>query len=91
MPCLLLIIGAAFPRILMLVLWFFTGWFRAGFDTLLWPLLGFFFMPLTTVWFGVVQYYWSGEWSLWPIIGMVIALAYDLGLTGSEAKRRSKS
>lgn len=49
MPCLLLILASLFPRFVMILIAIFTNWFSAAFDTLLWPILGFFFMPYTTL------------------------------------------
>ena len=46
MPCLLLIIALAAPRLLVFALWL-TGWFNGVFPNILWPLLGFIFLPTT--------------------------------------------
>ena len=40
MPCLLVLITLAAPRLAIALLWFFTGWFHGIFPTILWPLLG---------------------------------------------------
>ena len=40
MPCLLAMLALAMPRVVILLLWFLTGWFRGVFDTLLWPIVG---------------------------------------------------
>ena len=90
MPCLLLLIGAAVPRILLVVLYLFTDWFRGIYDNFLVLVLGFFLLPMSTLWYAVVQYYYGGEWSLFPIIGMVIALATDVGAWRGGAKERSR-
>jgi hypothetical protein len=88
MPILLLLIGFFFPRLIIAVLYFFTGWFRDGFDGTLLPILGFLFMPITLLWYGLVQHYFGGEWSGGPTIGIVIAVLLDLGLIGRGAKRK---
>ena len=49
MPCLLAILVVAFPRIAILLLYFLTDFFRGVYDTVLVPVLGFIFMPLTLV------------------------------------------
>lgn len=82
MPCLLTFIAISFPRILILVLWWFTEWFSGVFQTTLWPVLGFFFMPLTTLWYSVVIKQYGGQWSAWTIAIMVLAVAIDLGSNG---------
>ena len=79
MPIIFAILGLLFPRVLIIVLWLFTAWFRGVFDTLLWPILGFLFFPVATLWYSVVVNYYGGMWSAVPIIGMVIAVVVDTG------------
>ena len=88
MPILLLLLGFFFPRVIILILYFFTGWFRTGFDGIILPILGFLFLPITLLWYGLVQYYFGGSWTTIPTIGIVIAVLLDLGLIGRGAKRR---
>jgi hypothetical protein len=88
MPILLLLLGFFFPRLIIGILYFFSGWFRDGFDGVLLPILGFLFMPITLLWYGLVQYYYGGDWSGLPTIGIVIAVLLDLGLIGRGAKRK---
>ncbi|PTL81678.1 hypothetical protein [Vitiosangium sp. GDMCC 1.1324] len=78
MPVLLAIFSLFVPRLVLLVVWFFTTWFRGMFDTLLWPILGFVFLPTTLLWYSVVQHWFGGQWTLWPIVGLVIALLIDV-------------
>jgi hypothetical protein len=86
MPCLVVLLAIAAPRVTIVVLYFFTTWFRGIFDTALWPVLGFFFLPATLLWYTAVQHWWGGQWSLWPIVGIVIALMIDV----SPAKHRRR-
>ena len=88
MPCLLVDLALATPRLVIAVLWFFTNWFRGMFDTALWPILGFVFLPTTLLWFSAVQRWFDGQWTLWPIVGLVIALMIDVSPAGG--KRRQK-
>jgi hypothetical protein len=89
MPLLLLLIGLLTPRVLILVLWFFTNWFRGAFDTLLWPVLGFFFLPTTLLWYSAVQHWFGGEWGTLPIVGMVVALLIDTSSPAGARRRRA--
>jgi len=86
MPILLLLLGFISPRIMVVVLYFFTGWFRGSFDGYLLPILGFFFLPITLLWYGIVQYYYAGAWTTVPTIGIIITVLVDLGLIGKGAK-----
>ena len=79
MPVLLGVFALFVPRLVLLVLWFFTGWLRGLFDTLLWPILGFLFLPTTLLWYAVVQHWFGGQWTLWPVVGLVFALMLDVG------------
>ncbi len=88
MPILTLLFGYFFPRVVIALLYLFTSWFRQGFDGVILPVLGFLFMPLTVLWYGLVQYYYGGDWSTWPTVGIVLAVLLDLGLIGRGARRR---
>ena len=78
MPCLLAVLALLAPRITIAVLWFMTTWFQGMFASLLYPVLGFIFLPTTLLWYSVVQRVFGGVWSLWPIVGVVVALAIDV-------------
>lgn len=89
MPCILVFVALLFPRILMVILWFFTDWFTGVFDSILIPILGFIFLPLTTLWYSVVVNQYAGQWNTLNIILMVLAVVIDLGsLGGGYNKRR---
>ena len=77
MPCLLIVVALAVPRVVIVGLWFLSDWFSGVFGSLLWPILGFMFLPTTLLWYSVVQHWFGGEWGLWPIVGLVVALAID--------------
>jgi hypothetical protein len=96
MPILLALFALAVPRLVVAVLWFFTQWFRGMFDTVLWPILGFLFLPTTLLWYSVVQHWFGGQWTLWPIVGLVVSLMIDVspkrrGGSESEPPRRLRT
>jgi len=86
MPCLFALLALATPRLVVVLLWFFTTWFRGLFDSVLWPVLGFIFLPTTLLWYTAVQHWFGGQWTLWPVVGLVLALAIDV----SPAKRKRR-
>ncbi len=86
MPCLAVLLALMVPRLLIVLLWFFTDWFVGMFDTLLWPILGLIFLPTSLLWYSAVINWFGGEWTLVPIIGIVIALLIDL--SPAEGGRR---
>jgi hypothetical protein len=78
MPCCLMaLVALIFPRLLIAILWFFTDWFQGTFSTVLWPLLGCIFLPTTLLWYSAVQHWFGGAWTMWPIVGLVVALILD--------------
>ena len=78
MPCLLALIALATPRLLIVCLYFLTTWFNGLFPSLLYPILGFIFLPTTLRWYTAVVHWFGGQWTLWPVIGLVLALAIDV-------------
>ena len=88
MPCLMVLLALAMPRLVVLCLWFLTHWFQGIFNNLLWPILGFIFLPTTLLWYTAVHHWFGGQWTLWPIVGLVVALMIDLG--PASGRRRAK-
>ena len=90
MPCLLAIFALAAPRLVIVVLWFLTNWFQGLFDNILWPVLGFVFLPTTLLWYTAVQHWLGGQWTLWPVVGLVVTLVMDLSpASGRRARARN--
>jgi hypothetical protein len=88
MPCLLLVVAFAFPRVILALMFFFSTYLERAYHGFLLPLLGFLFLPLTTL-----TYAWLHN-SHRPLEGMnllilVIAAVIDAGgLGGGEYHRR---
>jgi hypothetical protein len=90
-PCFLLVLAMAAPRFVMALLYFFSRWFDGIFTTALWPVLGFIFMPTTLLWYTAVQHWFGGQWTLWPIVGMVIAISVDGSPFGGRRRGRRRT
>ncbi len=88
MPCLFVLFALITPRLAIVLLWLFTFWFKGMFHGPMWPVLGFVFLPTTFLWYTAVLHWWGGVWSLWPIIGLVIALMVDVSPTSHRRRRR---
>lgn len=86
MPCLLALLALVTPRLAVALLWFFTRWFDGIFTSLLWPILGFIFLPTTLLWYTAVQHWFGGQWTLWPIVGLVLALLIDVSPAGGRRR-----
>ena len=82
MRCLLGCLSLLTPRVVIVLLWLFTDYLSAAYDVVIWPLLGFFFLPITTLGYAVAQNeFWGDEVLWWVTVGASVAL--DLGLIGS--------
>ncbi|MBI3281816.1 MAG: hypothetical protein HYZ57_18485 [Acidobacteria bacterium] len=87
MPCLLLILILLFPRVAILLLYFFTNFFTGVFDTILIPVLGFLFLPLTLV--AYTYFAKSGHpTDAFFLVVMILAVVLDLGLAGGSWRSR---
>lgn len=94
MPCLLAILGFFSPRLVIVLLAIFSGYLGRAFATLppqpmsgwMWPLLGFFFMPLTTLAVAFSINYGGGV-SGGYIVLVLIAAMFDLGFLGDGSRR----
>ena len=78
MPCFVVALALLTPRLVVALLWFFTTWFVGLFSSLLWPIVGFVFLPTTLLWYSAVHHWFGGAWTLWPVVGLVVALVIDL-------------
>jgi hypothetical protein len=88
MPCIVALLALMAPRLLIVLLWFFTTWFQGLFPNLLWPILGLIFLPTTLLWYSAVLQWFGGQWTLWPIVGLVIALMIDVSPAGGRRRAR---
>lgn len=86
--CLVFLIALAFPRAAIILLALFSTWFRGVFDTLLIPILGFIFLPYTTLAYSLVVKVWDGNWGFWPVVFTCLAILLDLGVVGAGSRRR---
>jgi hypothetical protein len=87
MPCLFVVLALVTPRLAVALLWLFTHWFQGIFSSLLWPILGFIFLPTTLLWYTAVQHWFAGQWTFWPIAGLVLALLIDVSPAGGRRRR----
>jgi hypothetical protein len=92
MPCIVALIAFFFPRLLLLCIWLFSHYLDRAYQTVLWPLLGFIFMPMTTL-----AYAWAintnGTVNGGYFFVVLLSALIDLGVIGgsSRAGRRRRS
>lgn len=88
MPVLAILIALFMPRLLSLYVWWATEWFTGVFETQLWPILGFIFMPYTMLWYSVVHHWYGGAWGVLQIVVLFAAIIADISSNGSAAKSK---
>jgi hypothetical protein len=89
MPCVLGCIALVAPRLTIVLIVIFSNYIGRAYETMIWPLLGFFCMPLTTL-----AYAWAinsrGSVDGLHLVVVVIAVLMDLGLIGGSASSRRR-
>lgn len=75
------------PRLMIVVLWLFSSWFDGIFTSILWPIIGFIFLPATLLWYTAVYNWYDNSWGTFQIVVLVIAVIVDLS-PASHRKRR---
>lgn len=89
MPCLLGCVALIAPRVTIVLVVIFSDYIGRAYETVLWPLLGFFFLPLTTL-----AYAWAinsrGTVAGLHLAVVVVAVLIDLGLVGGSARARRR-
>jgi hypothetical protein len=83
----LLILGIAFPRAVLVLLFLLTDFLTRAYHGLLIPLLGFIFMPLTTLVYAWIVNSGASAQGVYLVAIVICALA-DLGLIGHTARSR---
>jgi hypothetical protein len=88
MPCLLALLALLAPRLVIILLAIVSNYLSSAYQTILWPILGFFFMPFTTL-----AYAWAmnsnGSVSGFYLVVVVIAVLIDLGSVGGGYSQRT--
>lgn len=89
MPCLIGCLALSMPRLAIVFVVIFSDFIGRAYDTVLWPLLGFVFMPLTTL-----VYAWAinsrGSVDGIHLVVLVVAVLMDLGVIGGSSRARHR-
>ncbi|HVT90021.1 MAG TPA: hypothetical protein VHD56_14300 [Tepidisphaeraceae bacterium] len=90
MPCLIVLIALIFPRLVLFCVWLFSDFLQRAYQTALWPVLGFVFLPLTTLAYAYAINI-NGNVTGGVFFIVLAAALIDLGvLSGSSQSRRRR-
>jgi hypothetical protein len=81
MPCLAVFGVLAMPRFVMVLLWIFSDYLGRAFDGFVLPLLGFIFLPTTTLAYAVAENEFDGL-SGWGLALVIFGALLDMGIWG---------
>ena len=92
MGCLIGLLALITPRLVLFLVWVFTPYVSRAFNSFIWPLLGFIFLPFTTLIYALV---WTPGVGVTGLAWLWVALAFLLDLTwhsgsGYRASRRER-
>ncbi|HEX5627396.1 MAG TPA: hypothetical protein VFY08_05185 [Actinomycetota bacterium] len=89
MGCLFAIVALITPRFILIILWLFTNYLNTAFSSGWWGLLGFLFLPTTTIAYAIAQNEFTtvrGGVEATGIILIVLGIVIDLGLIGGSGR-----
>jgi hypothetical protein len=90
MPCLVVVLVLAFPRLVLAVMFIFSTYLERAYHGVLIPFIGFLFLPLTTLayaWLANTHQAIEGI----NLLILVVAVLIDAGgLSGGEYHRRRR-
>ncbi|MCE5277571.1 MAG: hypothetical protein ABFD92_14470 [Planctomycetaceae bacterium] len=88
MGCIVAILAMLIPRVVMFFIWILTDYFGRAFETIIWPLLGFFFMPYTTLAYMAAMLNNNHNISGWWFALVIGAVLVDLSHWGGSGRAR---
>ena len=89
MPCLIILIAVIAPRLALFLMWLFA-YTASAFETRIWPLAGFFFMPYTTCAYAIGMN-GNGGFHGWSLVLLIVGVVLDLSSHGDRQGQRDGS
>ena len=87
MGCLFALVALITPRFVLFFLWLFTNYLNTAFSSGWWGILGFLFLPTTTIAYAIAQNEFSGANGIGLLV-IVIGVLLDIGVLGGGARGR---
>ena len=86
MGCLIAVLAMLTPRVVMIFIWLLTDWFSEAFKSALWPVLGFIFVPYTTLAYTAAMLKNDGAVTGWWLVLVILAVVVDMGSHGGSGR-----
>ena len=89
MGCLLVLLALLTPRFVMLLMWLFSDYLNRAFSIGWFGILGFFFLPTTSIAYAIAKNEFTGAGGGIEAAGIVviaIGVVMDLGLVGGSGR-----
>lgn len=77
------------PRVALVVIFLLTDWFSRAHDTVVWPVLGFVFMPFTTLAY-TAAFAHTQDLTFGWLVAIIVGVAVDIGNWGGGYKARRR-
>jgi hypothetical protein len=87
--CLIVLFVLLLPRTVMVVLWLFSDYLATAYGTWVWPLLGFFVLPTTTLAYAVAENRYGGARGIGLVL-VILGVLIDLGALGGGGRGLGK-
>jgi hypothetical protein len=84
--CLIVLFVLLLPRTIMVVLWLFSDYLSTAFGTWVWPLIGFFILPTTTLAYAVAENRYGGVSGGMGLVLVILGVLVDLGAIGGGGR-----
>ncbi|MHC5082176.1 MAG: hypothetical protein ACYTHN_24490 [Planctomycetota bacterium] len=90
MGCVIAVLAMITPRLLMVLIWVTSDWFSRAYETVIWPVLGFIFMPYTTLAYMAAMLNNAHRLSGWWLALFIVAIIADVGNWGGSGASHQK-
>lgn len=87
MCCVLALLAFVGPRLVIFLLWLFTNYMSRAFDAFLLLILGFLFLPWTTIAWAIAQNEFGGANGIGLLV-IAVGFLVDIGVLGGGARGR---
>ena len=90
MPCIVILLLLGLPRLALFALYLGSTYLDRAYTgvSVLWPILGFLFMPFTTLAYAFSRNTWGAVQGLGTVL-MIVAVLVDLGMLGASRRKRA--